>query len=106
MTTIRIKFDPCNPDPLTNEQKKILAELAKMPDTEIDYSDIPELTNDFFKKAVRNPFFNADNYKPKKKQTTVRIDTDILDWLKATTGKTSYQQKLNKVLRHAMIADL
>ncbi len=84
----------------------MLAELAAMPDEEIDYSDIPELTNEFFQNAVRNPFFNADNYKPKRKQTTVRIDADSIDWLKATTGNVSYQRKLNMVLRHAMMAEL
>jgi hypothetical protein len=33
-----------------------LKKLAERPDSEIDFSDIPELSEDFFKTAVRNPF--------------------------------------------------
>jgi hypothetical protein len=41
---------------LTAKRKLELAELAGRPDSEIDFSDIPELTEDFWKNAVRNPF--------------------------------------------------
>ncbi|MCX7256591.1 MAG: hypothetical protein NTZ64_07590 [Polaromonas sp.] len=43
--------------------------LARMPDSGIDYSDIPPLGDDFWKNTVRNPF-----YKPTKQVTTVRVD--------------------------------
>jgi hypothetical protein len=49
---------------LTPEDKRRLKELAERPDSEIDFSDIPELTEKFWQNAVRNPF-----YKPVKKQS-------------------------------------
>jgi uncharacterized protein (DUF4415 family) len=73
--------------------------LAKRPDSEIDLSDIPELTEKFWKHAVRDPF-----YKPVKKQVTVRIDADILAWLRAQ-GETGYQSRLNAALRRVMLED-
>jgi uncharacterized protein (DUF4415 family) len=85
---------------LTEERKRELAELAKRPDSEIDLSDIPEATENFWQNAVRNPF-----YKPVKKQVTVRIDADILAWLRRP-GDAGYQSRLNATLRRVMLEDL
>jgi uncharacterized protein (DUF4415 family) len=85
---------------LSEERKRELAELAKRPDSEIDFSDIPELTEKFWQNAVPNPF-----YKPVKKQVTLRIDADILAWLRQQ-GKEGYQSRLNAVLRQVMLEDL
>ena len=82
--------------PLTDERRAKLALLAKKPDSEIDYSDIPALGDDFWKNAVRNPF-----YKPTKQITTVRVDSDVLLWLKGQ-GK-GYQTRINSILRTAMV---
>jgi uncharacterized protein (DUF4415 family) len=49
---------------------------------------------------MRNPF-----YKPVKKQVTVRIDADILAWLRAQ-GAEGYQSRLNATLRKVMLEDL
>lgn len=76
-----------------------LNSLAALSDQDIDYSDIPPLTDEFWRRAVRNPL-----YRPVKQQLTVRIDADILAWLRAD-GK-GYQTKLNQILRRAMIEDL
>jgi uncharacterized protein (DUF4415 family) len=70
-----------------------------MPDDQIDYSDIPPLTDEFWKNAVRNPF-----YKPTKTATTVRVDADVLMWLKSK-GK-GYQTRLNSILREAMLREI
>jgi uncharacterized protein (DUF4415 family) len=82
--------------PMTEEQHARLALLAKIPDNEIDYSDIPPLGDEIWKNAIRNPF-----YKPTKQATTVRIDADVLLWLKSA-GK-GYQTRINAILRDAMI---
>ncbi len=82
--------------PMTEEQHARLALLAKIPDNKIDYSDIPPLGDEFWKNAIRNPF-----YKPTKQATTVRIDADVLLWLKSA-GK-GYQTRINAILRDAMI---
>jgi uncharacterized protein (DUF4415 family) len=85
---------------ISEERKRELAELAKRPDSEIDFSDIPELTETFWQNAVPNPF-----YKPVKKQVTLRIDADILAWLRQQ-GQDGYQSRLNALLRRVMLEDL
>ncbi len=93
---VRKEINLQNLPPLTDEQHLRLHALAKLPDSEIDYSDIAPLGNDFWKNAVRNPF-----YKPVKKVTTVRVDSDVLLWLKSC-GK-GYQTRINTILRDAML---
>ena len=85
--------------PMTAAQKSRLEKLAKIPDSDIDLSDIPELTEKFWKNAVRNPF-----YRPIKKQLTLRLDADVIAWLRRK-GK-GYQTRANAVLRDAMLRDL
>ena len=53
---VRYVIDLENPPSLTDEQKARLKALAEMPDSEIDYSDIPSLDDAFWARAVRNPF--------------------------------------------------
>jgi len=76
-----------------------LAALAKRPDSEIDFSDIPEITADFFKGAIKNPY-----YRPLKEQVTVRLDSDILAWLKKKGA--GYQTRMNALLRAAMLNEM
>jgi uncharacterized protein (DUF4415 family) len=85
--------------PLTEQQRQKLKALAARPDSEIDTSDIPELSDKLWKTAVRNPF-----YRPVKRQVTVRLDSDILAWLRRQ-GR-GYQTKMNALLRNAMLRDL
>jgi len=64
--------------------------LEEMKDDDIDCSDIPELDDTFFKNAkVVMP--------PEKTPISVRIDADVLEWMKAQ-GK-GYQSRINAVLR-------
>ncbi|WP_029525474.1 BrnA antitoxin family protein [Polaromonas glacialis] len=93
---VKREIDLQSPSPLSEEQRARLSVLAKMPDSDIDYSDIPPLGDDFWKNAVRNPF-----YKPTKQVTTVRVDSDVLLWLKGQ-GK-GYQTRINAILREAML---
>jgi uncharacterized protein (DUF4415 family) len=65
-----------------------------MTDADIDYSDIPELDEAFFKNAT------AVNWPPTKAQLTIRLDADVLDWLKSN-GR-GYQTRINRILRIAM----
>ena len=97
MTVKMVRYRRSELPHLTEEQKANLKELANIPDSEIDYSDIPPLTEDFFKNAVRNPF-----YRPVKKSTTIRIDADVLAWLRSQ-GK-GYQSRINAILRREMLA--
>ena len=64
--------------------------LGRMDDSEIDYSDIPETDEEFWK--------NAKLVIPDQKaKISIRLDKDILEWFKAE-GK-GYQTKINAVLR-------
>jgi uncharacterized protein (DUF4415 family) len=97
--SVRRDIDLSNLPPLTDVQKGELAALRARPDAEIDYSDIPPLSEEFWKDAVRGRF-----YKPIKTSTTVRIDSDVLAWLRAQ-GK-GYQSRINAILRREMLAAL
>ena len=88
-----------NLPPLTKKQKVALAALNARLDSEIDFSDIPPLTDEFFKNAVRGKY-----YKPTKTSTTVRIDSDVLAWLR-TQGR-GYQSRINAILRRKMLDSL
>jgi uncharacterized protein (DUF4415 family) len=97
MSMVRIKQGELSP--LTAEQQAELKALAAQPDSTIDFSDIPPLGDDFWQNAVRNPF-----YKPVKTHASVRIDADVLAWLKSQ-GK-GYQTRMNAILREAMLRAL
>jgi uncharacterized protein (DUF4415 family) len=86
-------------NPITPARKRALARLAEQPDSEIDVSEIPPLNESFWRNAVRNPF-----YRPVKQQLTVRLDADVVAWLRRQ-GR-GYQTRLNKVLRKAMLDEL
>jgi len=94
--TVTYELDPERLAPLTAAQKAELEALAAMPEHQIDTSDIPPLSEAFWKNAVRNPF-----YRPVKQQVTVRVDADVLAWLRST-GR-GYQSRLNDILREAML---
>ena len=96
---VTVELDPASAAPLTRRQKAELAALAKMPDESIDYSDIPAAPAGFWDNAVRGGL-----YKPVKRQLTVRIDADILTWLKS--HGEGYHSRLNGILRRAMVNDL
>ena len=66
------------------------AALEAMEDEDIDYSDIPPLTEEFFEKAtLRIPAPQA--------QRLVEIDSDVLNWFQAQGGE--YRALINSVLR-------
>jgi len=85
--------------PMTPARKRKLARIAARPEEEIDFSEIPPLKESFWKNAVRNPF-----YRPVKQQLTVRLDADVVAWLRQQ-GR-GYQTRLNRVLREAMLEDI
>ena len=97
--TVKHEVDLASLPPLSEKQKTELAALAARSDSEIDYSDIPPLAEAFWKNAARGRF-----YKPVKTSTTVRIDADVLAWLRSQ-GK-GYQSRINAILRREMLSSL
>jgi len=70
--------------------KKRLQEIDNIKDEDIDYSDIPELDDNFWN--------NVKLVQPtKKKAISIRLDQDIIDFFKSE-GR-GYQSKINNVLR-------
>jgi uncharacterized protein (DUF4415 family) len=91
-----VRYKQSELPPLTEARKAELRALAQMPDSSIDFSDIPALDEKFWLNAVPNPFF-----KPIKTHASVRIDADVMAWLKSQ-GK-GYQTRINSILREAML---
>ena len=79
--------------PFTAAQRADLAALKAMPDGQINTKDIPEQTD--WKNAERGMF-----YRPVKKQLTLRLDADVVDWFKThSPNGEGYQTEINKALR-------
>ena len=68
-----------------------------MKDEDIDFSDIPEITPEMFARAVRVRNFQVI---PRKKQLTLRIDSDVVEWYQKQGP--GYQTRINSLLRAYM----
>lgn len=78
---------------LTGKRRAEIETLARLPDSEIDTSDIPEAL--FTGQAVVGRF-----YRPIKKPVSIRLDADVLAWLRR--GGPGYQRRINEILRREM----
>jgi len=70
--------------------KSDLKRIDAMSDEDIDYSDIPEMDDEFLQ-SVEAKISTG------KKQIALRVDNDVLEWMKSQ-GK-GYQSRINAVLR-------
>ena len=66
-------------------------------DNKIDLSDIPELTPEVFARAVVRRGLKPV---PPKKQLTIRVDGDVLEWYRRQGP--GYQTRINALLRAYM----
>ena len=94
--TKAVRYSVANLPELTDAQLADLARQATLPDSEIDYSDIPRTNDADWQFAERGRF-----YRPCKQKITARLDSDVLAWLKAQ-GK-GYQSRMNGILRRAIL---
>jgi len=78
---------------VSRQQANELGGLKKMKDAAIDLTDIPEIKD--WRRAVVGKF-----YRPIKKSVTIRLDSDVLAWVKSQGG--GYQTRINNLLRTAM----
>jgi uncharacterized protein (DUF4415 family) len=85
---------PSNPKPLTKEQEAELDELAALPDEQIDTREMPEIRD--WSGARRGAL-----YRPLKRQLTLRLDADLVEWFKGRSGAggEGYQTRINAALR-------
>ena len=80
----------------TRQRQRELKAVAAIPDERIDTSEIPELTPEQLRRAV-----SGQMYRPVKRPVTMRLDTDVIAWLKED-GR-GYQTKANALLRKQML---
>jgi uncharacterized protein (DUF4415 family) len=69
---------------------------AAMPEEQIDTTEVPEVLD--WSGAVRGKF-----YRLLKRQLTLRLDADVVDWFQRQAPKGGYQTEMNRVLREAMV---
>ena len=81
---------------LPEEQRARIETVAAMPEDQIDTDDVPEVLD--WSGAVRGKF-----YRPLKRQLTLRVDGDVVDWFQQQAPKGGYQTAMNRVLREAML---
>jgi len=65
-----------------------------------DYSDCPEQTPEQLRE-FKPKYPDAHLYKPIKRVVQLRLDADILEWLKSEGP--GYQTRANAILRQAML---
>ena len=79
---------------LTKEQKRDIRAIGVKKDAGIDFSDAPPIAD--WSGAEIGKF-----YRPTKKPVTIRLDSDVIAWLKS--DGPGYQTKVNWLLRSAML---
>ncbi len=85
---IQFEVDPVNPPKLS---KAAMHRLTAIQDREIDYSDIPPLSDEWFEQAGNRA------HVPVKQPVSLRLDQDIIDYFKRQGRR--YQTRINAVLR-------
>jgi uncharacterized protein (DUF4415 family) len=79
---------------LTKKQRRDVRAIAAKKEKDIDFSDVAPILD--WSQAKMGRFF-----RPKKKAVTMRLDTDVIGWLKRYGP--GYQTKANMLLRSAML---
>ena len=84
----------------TSAQVQAIHQRLQLADTQaIDYSDTPELSDEWFLRAAREGQLAKP---PAKKPISIKLDEDVLDYFKGQG--TRYQTHINAVLRAYMQA--
>jgi uncharacterized protein (DUF4415 family) len=94
---VRVKAERILNKPLTKQQRDRLGRLASKPDSEIDVSDIPPLTDKQLAEMVP--------YRLRSKTTLIslRVQNDVLSWLKSKGP--GHLSRINAILANVMDAE-
>jgi uncharacterized protein (DUF4415 family) len=87
---VSVKAEDILAKPLTRVQRADLARLKKRPESEIDFSEIPQLTDEQL----------ATAFQPNRQLIAVRLDRDVLSWLRSFGP--GYSTRINNILRVVM----
>ena len=82
---------------ITDEIRELYEQRNKELDNDPDCRPLPP---EMWANAMRR----EEYYRPVKKQTTVRIDADVLDWLKSK-GE-GHLTRINDILRRTMLEEM
>jgi uncharacterized protein (DUF4415 family) len=80
--------------PMNKRQAAVIGRLKATADADIDYSDIPPLTDDQLDEMVRGKF-----YRPKQ-LVSVRPEPEVLEWLR--DFGPGYLTRINDILHAVM----
>jgi uncharacterized DUF497 family protein/uncharacterized protein (DUF4415 family) len=94
---VRVKAEHIFSKPLTKQQRDRLARLARKPDSEIDVTDIPPLTDAQLAEMV--PF----RLRSKTTLISLRVQNDVLTWLKSKGP--GHLTRINAILANVMDAE-
>ena len=94
---VRVKAELIFNKALTKRQRERLARLAEKPDSEIDTSDIPPLTDQQLAEMVPN------RLRPKTTLISLRVQNDVLVWLKSKGP--GHLSRINAILANVMDAE-
>jgi uncharacterized protein (DUF4415 family) len=74
--------------------------LRNLPDSEIDLSDIPEITPEQMKRAVMR--IGGKPVSPEKVRVNMYLDADLVAYFRARAGGRGYQTLINETLRQSV----
>ena len=94
---VRVKAEHIFNKPPTKRQRDALKRLAKKPDSEIDFSDIPPLTDEQLAQMV--PF----RLRSKTTLISFRVQNDVLAWLRS--NGPGHLSRINAILANVMDAE-
>ncbi len=92
---VRVKAADIFNKSLSKRQMALIARLKEMPDAEIDYSDIPQLTDAQLDEMVR-----GKSHRSPKQLISVRLEPEVLQWLR--DFGPGYLTRVNDILRTVM----
>jgi uncharacterized protein (DUF4415 family) len=93
---VTYRLDPDKPPALTAEERQAWKELKEMPDSAIDFSDIPPQPSTGWRRV--SELVPAEN----KQQITLRLDADLIAFFRSTGRR--YQSRINAALREYVTA--
>ena len=86
--------------PPFDEQR--INKLKNIRDEDIDFSDMPAMTQEQLARFVPAKLLNRSLYRPVKIPVKINYDADVLEWFRSF-GK-GYQTRINAALREYMLA--
>lgn len=94
---VRVRAERIFAKPLNNREKMQLRQLESVSDREIDYSDVPELSDEQLAAMVPR------DGKQKTTMVSIRLKSDVLAWLKAKGP--GHLSRINTILTNVMEAE-